>query len=106
MKKELLKELRENKKFSQDALAKKLGVSQSTLSGWELGLNFPRTDDLEKLCIELETNPNILLGFTDYNEDLLDELAKARNKINDLYEENQKLRSLIGDLTIEQRLGL
>ena len=103
---ELLKELRENKKFSQDALAKKLGVSQSTLSSWELGLNFPRTDDLEKLCIELETNPNILLGFTDYNEDLLDELAKARNKINDLYEENQKLRSLIGDLTIEQRLGL
>lgn len=55
---------------------------------------------------QLETNPNILLGFTDYNEDLLDELAKARNKINDLYEENQKLRSLIGDLTIEQRLGL
>lgn len=106
MKKELLKELRENKKFSQDALAKKLGVSQSTLSSWELGLNFPRTDDLEKLYIELETNPNILLGFTDYNEDLLDELAKARNKINDLYEENQKLRSLIGDLTIEQRLGL
>lgn len=90
MKKELLKELRKNKKFSQDALAKKLGVSQSTLSSWELGLNFPRTDDLEKLCIELETNPNILLGFTDYNEDLLDELAKARNKINDLYEENQK----------------
>lgn len=106
MKKELLKELRENKKFSQDALAKKLGVSQSTLSSWELGLSFPRTDDLEKLCIELETNPNILLGFTDYNKDLLDELAKARNKINDLYEENQKLRSLIGDLTIEQRLGL
>ena len=65
-----------------------------------------RTDDLEKLCIELETNPILTKGFTDYNEDLLDELAKARNKINDLYEENQKLRSLIGDLTIEQRLGL
>ena len=56
MKKELLKELRENKKFSQDALAKKLGVSQSTLSSWELGLNFPRTDDLEKLflnCVKI-----------------------------------------------------
>ncbi len=106
MKNELLKKLREDKSLSQDALAKKIDVSQSTLSSWELGINYPRTVDLEKICLELETTPNILLGFTEYNDDLVRELFNANQLIENLKLENQKLRLLIGNMTIEKELGI
>lgn len=41
-----LKELREERRFSQDGLALKLNVSQSTISAYEVG---DRTPDLETL---------------------------------------------------------
>lgn len=46
---ELLKIARKNKKFSQDDLAKILGVSRVTITNYELGNNTPTHSNLKKL---------------------------------------------------------
>lgn len=44
-----LKECREQKKLTQEQLAKKIGVGRSTVAKWEAGINTPRVKQLAKL---------------------------------------------------------
>lgn len=44
-----MKEIREKFGFTQEALAKKLAIKQSTISMWETGKSKPRYDMLIKL---------------------------------------------------------
>ena len=48
--KDVLKQLREEKGYTQADLGKKLGVSKSTISMWENGCRFPRFEDLETIA--------------------------------------------------------
>ena len=50
--KKRLKELREDKKMSQNALAKKVGISQPAIVMWETG---ERTPTMESLIISRRT---------------------------------------------------
>ena len=60
---------REELGLSQLALAKRLGVSQSTIGNYEAGISFPKEEILLRLFDCLETDPNAL--FRDSFLDLL-----------------------------------
>lgn len=45
-----LKAARVNAGFSQDALAKQIGVSKSTISRWEIGILKIPENSLRKIC--------------------------------------------------------
>lgn len=56
-----IQERREQLGLSQAALAKLLGVSQSTIGNYEAGISFPREEVMLRLFDCLETDPNTLL---------------------------------------------
>ena len=49
--------------YSQEALAAKTGLTQSTISLIEQGLQEPKLSSLEQICRVLQTTPNDLLGW-------------------------------------------
>lgn len=58
----VLKQLREEKQLSQAALAKILGVRQSTVGMWESGKNYPEFKTLEKLAAYFNVSTDYLIG--------------------------------------------
>lgn len=62
---EKVRYLRKNypKNLSQAALAADLGVSQRTVSHWELGELEPSLKDMENLCIFFGVSADYLLGL-------------------------------------------
>ena len=59
---EKLKDLRTQKGWSQENLAKKMGVTRRTIGGYEAGTTYPRTRDMyAKLAELLETDVNYLM---------------------------------------------
>ena len=60
-----LKELRESKNMTQVRLSIELGVSQETISGYEIGKASPPADMLIKLADVLDTSVDYILGRTD-----------------------------------------
>ena len=48
--------------LSQTALAKKLGISQPTVSGYIKGRKMPALDTFANLCIILDIDANDILG--------------------------------------------
>jgi transcriptional regulator with XRE-family HTH domain len=64
-----LRELRKNKKISQGDLAKKAGISQTSLSQIEAGIKRPSEKTLEKLCLALSiSEPLLNLMAIDIND--------------------------------------
>lgn len=49
-----IKESRELKRFSQGELARRVGVSQPTISDWENGKTEPTVDNMRSLAVELD----------------------------------------------------
>lgn len=64
----LLKNIRKQKKMSQAELAKKIGVSRSTVSMWEIGASQPDNDILLKISKVLNVSIDNLLENTTFNE--------------------------------------
>ncbi|MBC8588917.1 helix-turn-helix domain-containing protein [Paratissierella segnis] len=60
-----LKELREEKNITQVRMGIELGVSQETISGYEIGKAMPPADMLVKLADILDTSVDYILGRTD-----------------------------------------
>lgn len=59
---EKLKGLRTQKGWSQEELAKQMGVTRRTIGGYEAGTTYPRTRDMyAKLAELLETDVNYLM---------------------------------------------
>ncbi|MGT2898026.1 helix-turn-helix transcriptional regulator [Streptococcus macedonicus] len=61
-----LKDLRKKAGFTQDELAKKIGISKRTLAYWEKGENSIKADKAEKLADFFEVNTAYLLGYSDF----------------------------------------
>jgi len=59
---ESIKKIREEKGFSQEELAKKLDVAQSTIGMWESGKRTPKLDELNRLSRVLNITINRLIG--------------------------------------------
>ncbi len=58
----LIKEARTKAKVTQKELAKRLNISESTLSKWENGTNSPKSDDLIRISEELGISLNELIN--------------------------------------------
>lgn len=58
-----LKEIRLRAGLTQVQLAEKLGVKQTTLSGWECGVKKPNSDTICNLAITLNCTTDELLGI-------------------------------------------
>ena len=75
---ERIKNIREQRKISQKELAKKIGVSNSRLSNWELGINRPDVDSLALICKALGISADILL---DINTDELNKYTPSEQSL-------------------------
>ncbi len=71
-----IKILRISKGMRQDDLAEKLGLSKSSVSGWETGASEPSIHYVDKLCELFHTTPNYLLGRGTVESIKLDEKEK------------------------------
>lgn len=60
-----LKDLRKKAGFTQDELAKKIGISKRTLAYWEKGENNIKPEKAEKLAKIFNVSVAYLLGYTD-----------------------------------------
>ncbi len=59
---ENIKELRKDKKISQQTLAEKIGVSQKAIDYWERGVNEPKATYIVKLADFFGVSTDFLLG--------------------------------------------
>ena len=66
MLKDRLKELRVEKGLRQVDVANAVGVTLRAICNYEAGTREPSLEMLVKLCCFFETDPNYLLGFSDY----------------------------------------
>lgn len=73
-----IKELRKNKRLSQEKLSEMIDIAQNTLSGIENGDNFCTAETLEKIITALEIEPVELFDFGHHkdNDTLLIEINK------------------------------
>lgn len=60
---EKIKELRIERKLSQEQLAAKIGVATNTVSQYESGKSKTSIDVLANLAVELDTTTDFLLGL-------------------------------------------
>ena len=60
-----LKEIRDDRGLSQAALARKLGVSQSTVGGWETCKREPTLEGIEDIADILGVTIDFMFGKTD-----------------------------------------
>ena len=102
---EKLKDLRTQKGWSQEDLAKQMGVTRRTIGGYEAGTTYPRTRDMyTKLAELLETDVNYLMTE---NEEFLTDVgalygrrgqAQARHEsflLADRFQKRTKKRLLL-----------
>lgn len=64
---ERLKQLRNEKKLTQQELANKVGVNRVTYTNWENGKREPELDKVAELATELDCTVDYLLGLNDTN---------------------------------------
>ena len=60
-----LRQLREARKISRKAFAKKLGVSKETIYRYESNVQTPSLDRTKQMAIVLQTSMDYLVGFSD-----------------------------------------
>ena len=60
-----IKELRIEKKLSQAALAKQIGVSQKAIDYWERGINEPKASYIIALHKFFDVSSDYLLGISE-----------------------------------------
>lgn len=64
---ERLKQLRTEKKLTQEDIAKKVNVNRVTYTNWENGKRAPELSKLVELATELNSTVDFLLGNSDIN---------------------------------------
>lgn len=81
-----IKKIREEKGLSQEELARKLDVAQSTIGMWESGKRTPKLDELNRLARVLSITVNRLIG---QSKERKVELIK-----NEIYVDGEKVSDL------------
>lgn len=59
-----IKFLREEMQITQTALAKKLGITRSSVNAWEMGISTPSTQYLVELANIFKVSTDYLLGIS------------------------------------------
>lgn len=79
-----LKQLRSEKKLTQQELADRLNVNRVTYTNWENGKREPELDKVVEIATELNCTVDYLLGLSDINPfQVLQESEKLRNMNKD-----------------------
>lgn len=78
---ERIKELRENKKWTQAELAKKLGITRSSVNAWELGISVPSTQYIVELASLFDISTDYILGIKKYSSINIDGLSDEDIKV-------------------------
>ena len=102
---ELISTERKSKNLTQSKLAKKLFISEKTISKWENGNGVPDTESLTKLCQIFEISVNELLNGERISSESY--TAKAEDKLLELKKEKENadkrllnLEIVLGSITI------
>ena len=87
-----LKNLRENKKYTQEELANKIGVGRSSVANYETDVNFPRKEILDNILKILDCNYSETRGLYYDEPDILDDaqIGMSREKYEALTDEEKE----------------
>ncbi|WP_195268668.1 helix-turn-helix transcriptional regulator [Eubacterium sp. 1001713B170207_170306_E7] len=69
-----LRQLRQEKGYTQQQLADMLGITKGSVSAYETSAKYPSVDVLRKIAVTLNTSTDFLLGLSDervFNLDFL-----------------------------------
>ena len=90
-----IKQLRKEKKLTQEELAEKIGISKRTLANWEDGVSSIKENKLKILCEIFDVDAPYLLGYntvkneTNIKAAVLDEALKKLHAIMVLAESSE-----------------
>lgn len=98
-----LKNIRKQKKISQENLAEKLGVSRQSVSKWECGEAYPTMDNIIKLCTLFNCKINNLVHDDLTDIDSLDEEIKM-SVVKFKSEQQRKMKGLSKAIYIIARI--
>ena len=76
-----IKSLRETAGLSQSALAKRLGVTQSSVNAWEMGLSIPTAQYIVELSQLFHVSTDYLLGLNNTQAIYIDRLSQEEKQI-------------------------
>lgn len=103
---EKVKELRQEKKWTQKDLGNALGFTPEAIGSWERGKSVPSVNAIKEIAKVLDVPVGYLLGDavkpTDGSEEAKAMLKVAENEINDLRAEKEKLLNEIEALKADK----
>ena len=76
-----IKSLRETAGLSQSALAKRLGVTRSSVNAWEMGLSIPTAPYIVELSQLFHVSTDYLLGLNNTQAIYIDRLSQEEKQI-------------------------
>ena len=76
-----IKSLRETAGLSQSALAKRLGVTRSSVNAWEMGLSIPTAQSIVELSQLFHVSTDYLLGLHHTPAIYIDRLSQEEKQI-------------------------
>ena len=76
-----IKSLRETAGLSQSALAKRLGVTRSSVNAWEMGLSIPTAQYIVELSQLFHVSTDYLLGLNNPQAIYIDRLSQEEKQI-------------------------
>lgn len=76
-----IKSLRETAGLSQSALAKRLGVTRSSVNAWEMGLSIPTAQYIVELSQLFHVSTDYLLGLNNTRAIYIDRLSQEEKQI-------------------------
>lgn len=76
-----IKSLRETAGLSQSALAKRLGVTRSSVNAWEMGLSIPTAQYIVELSQLVHVSTDYLLGLNNTQAIYIDRLSQEEKQI-------------------------
>lgn len=89
---ERLRQLREENRLTQSELAKKLGITRSSVNAWEMGISVPSTQYIVELALLYRVSTDYLLGQD--KRATLDISGLAEEDIDIVYQLVRHLRRL------------
>lgn len=88
---ERIKFLREQKSYTQTELAKKLGITRSSVNSWEMGISVPSTQYIVELSNIFSISTDYLLGVEKTSS--IDLNGLTENDIEMVYKLTEYLKS-------------
>lgn len=99
-----LKKIRKSKKFSQEDLADRIGVTRQSVSKWETGEAYPEMNNILQLCKLFRCKINDLVNDSIIDIDSFDEGIK-RSAVKFKEAEQKKMKTLSKIISVFAKIG-